>query len=59
MNVGTDEESVRQIKENLNMKYDQEENISLSLFISDLNQRFKELESLKEKVAIFDKFNYL
>jgi len=53
-------EKIRKIKKELeNMKFDPEKDLSLSIFISNMNIKFNELEVLKEKLSEQDKFDYL
>jgi len=60
LNQRSRSERIEEIKEELiKLKYDPDNDGALSIFISDMNLKFKELENLKEKLEYQDKFNYL
>jgi len=60
LNQRSRSERIEEIKEELiKLKYDPDNDGALSIFISDMNLKFKTLENLKKKLEYQDKFNYL
>jgi len=60
INLSDDKDRIEEIKDSLsNMKYDTENSTSLSIFISNMNLKFKELENLKAGLEFKEKFDYL
>ncbi len=54
------EESIAKLKESLKKtKYDSNNDISLAIFISNMNMKFEELKKLKAEVKYIEKFDYL
>jgi len=60
LNLSDEKDRIEEIKDSLNhSKYDPESDPSLSIFISNMNLKFKELENLGEKLEFKEKFIYL
>ncbi|OUM62388.1 hypothetical protein PIROE2DRAFT_11348 [Piromyces sp. E2] len=60
INVSDDRDRIQELKDSLsNTKYDPNGELSLSIFISNMNIKFKKLENLKVTLAYSDKFDYL
>ncbi len=60
LNVSVDKDRIEEIKNSLSKtKYDPEGDMSLSIFISNMNLKFKELENLSAPQDFQDKFDYL
>jgi len=60
INLSDDKDRIEEIKDSLSkMKYNTEDSTSLSIFISNMNLKFKELENLKAGLEFKEKFDYL
>ncbi len=60
INISDDKERIQEIKDSLSKaRYQTEEDVPISIFISNMNIKFKELENLKAGLDFQEKFDYL